>query len=112
MNVFLILFGVFLLNNVAYAVSGESIYKANCVICHGPTGAGDGPVGKALTPKPANYKDRFNAPKAFKNAAQLREHILLILEKGKNTMPAFNTLSDDDRKAVADYLIAEHYSKK
>lgn len=33
---------------------GKQLYQANCASCHGATGRGDGPAGKALRPKPAN----------------------------------------------------------
>ena len=37
------------------ATKGKPIYNAQCVICHGKTGDGNGPVGKALTPKPKAF---------------------------------------------------------
>jgi mono/diheme cytochrome c family protein len=33
---------------------GASVYKTNCAICHGDTGAGDGPAGMGLVPRPRN----------------------------------------------------------
>jgi mono/diheme cytochrome c family protein len=33
------------------------LFQANCIPCHGKTGAGDGPAGSSLTPKPANFTD-------------------------------------------------------
>jgi copper transport protein len=35
---------------------GRSLYEQNCLQCHGPTGEGDGPVGLALLPHPANLQ--------------------------------------------------------
>ena len=37
------------------ATKGKPIYSAQCVTCHGKTGAGDGPVGKGLSPKPKAF---------------------------------------------------------
>jgi mono/diheme cytochrome c family protein len=34
---------------------GEALYKARCVTCHGPAGAGDGPTGKVLKDKPKDW---------------------------------------------------------
>ena len=33
---------------------GEANYIESCLLCHGPTGLGDGPVGVTLNPRPAN----------------------------------------------------------
>jgi len=38
----------------ASAKAGNKIFKTRCFVCHGNTGKGDGPGGKALNPKPAN----------------------------------------------------------
>ena len=34
---------------------GKRVYEQYCHFCHGYTGYGDGPVGIALTPHPANF---------------------------------------------------------
>ena len=36
-------------------VNGKSIYEKHCHYCHGAKGTGDGPVGLALTPRPADF---------------------------------------------------------
>ena len=33
-------------------IRGKKIYRSRCAVCHGKTGLGDGPGGKALVPKP------------------------------------------------------------
>ncbi len=35
--------------------AGKKTYEQFCLPCHGATGKGDGPTGKYLTPKPADY---------------------------------------------------------
>ncbi|HLC18719.1 MAG TPA: cytochrome c, partial [Thermodesulfobacteriota bacterium] len=35
--------------------SGKRIYETYCHFCHGRTGLGDGPVGIAITPHPADF---------------------------------------------------------
>ena len=37
------------------AAAGKALYTTNCESCHGPTGKGDGPVGKSLNPPPRDY---------------------------------------------------------
>lgn len=39
----------------ADAAAGAIIFNANCSSCHGISGAGDGPVGAALTPPPRDF---------------------------------------------------------
>lgn len=38
---------------------GQAIYERNCLVCHGPLGLGDGPVGITLNPPPANLQDHM-----------------------------------------------------
>ena len=42
----------------ASAIQGRTLYAENgCVSCHGPSGRGDGPVGKTLSPPPRDFKN-------------------------------------------------------
>ena len=36
------------------ADAGAEVFHANCEMCHGPQGHGDGPAGQSLEPKPRN----------------------------------------------------------
>jgi mono/diheme cytochrome c family protein len=36
------------------ATAGADVFKANCEMCHGPQGHGDGVAGQSLEPKPKN----------------------------------------------------------
>jgi mono/diheme cytochrome c family protein len=41
----------------ATAADGAAYFTANCVVCHGEGGKGDGPGAAALDPKPRNFTD-------------------------------------------------------
>ena len=36
---------------------GADVFQANCELCHGPQGHGDGVAGQSLEPKPQNLAD-------------------------------------------------------
>ena len=38
----------------ASIAAGSLVFQTNCAVCHGESGAGDGPAAAALDPKPAN----------------------------------------------------------
>ncbi len=38
--------------------AGLEVHRANCAKCHGPAGKGDGPAGKLLKTKPADWTDK------------------------------------------------------
>ena len=78
---------------------GEAIYKKHCLMCHGPTGMGDGPAGKRLNPKPYNFQDKE------KMAAETDEHLFKEITKGKGPMPAFERkLKENERWMVLHYI--------
>ncbi len=63
---------------------GEQVFQQYCQVCHGPGGKGDGPVGMALKPPPANLSsDKVQNKKD--------SELLSILIKGKpgTAMPAW-----------------------
>lgn len=45
----------------ANIAKGKDIYTANCAVCHGAGGGGDGPAGASLSPKPANFHSPIHA---------------------------------------------------
>lgn len=42
--------------NAESIARGRKVFEANCVVCHGPNGNGDGPAGAALNPRPTNLR--------------------------------------------------------
>ena len=87
-------------SNVPDVRLGAKVYAEHCASCHGMTGDGMGPVGKALNPLPV----------AFTNKERARQRSLFALYQAVSqgidgtAMPAFGQLSEDDRWAVATYL--------
>lgn len=55
----------------------KTIFAQRCVVCHGTTGAGDGPTAAALNPKPRAFADP-----AFQAAAKDADLEKVIVEGG------------------------------
>ena len=55
---------------------GATHYQTLCASCHGPRGAGDGPAGQALDPRPARHDDG-----AYMNALS-NEHLFKVIKEG------------------------------
>lgn len=82
-------------SNASAADTGESLFKANCAVCHGEDGHGTA-TGKAL-----NAPDLSSAPVQKLTNAQIEEQI----ENGKNNMPPFkSTLSASQIKLLVAYV--------
>ena len=60
----------------ADAKRGEAQYLTLCASCHGPRGAGDGPAGQNLDPRPAHHNDG-----AYMNALS-NEHLFRVIKEG------------------------------
>ncbi len=46
----------------AVVAAGRDLYAANCTMCHGTQGDGDGPAGAGLSPRPANLRSLVHSP--------------------------------------------------
>jgi cytochrome c oxidase cbb3-type subunit 3 len=66
--------------------TGAGVYKARCTMCHGETGKGDGPAGRALDPSP---RDHTNAE--YMNTLT-DEQIKSQIMEGKGAMPPHKDL--------------------
>lgn len=81
------------------AAKGKAVFAANCAMCHGDAGKGDGAAGAALTPKPRNFADKALMSK------KTDDDLFKVVTKGSpNTgmAPYEKMLSEDDRwNAVA-----------
>ena len=77
---------------------GRTIFEANCQICHGQNGKGDGPAAAVLNPKPADFtKPGFWTSISAKTIAE-------TIKKGKGQMPPFG-MDEANIQAVIYYLM-------
>ncbi|BAN52031.1 MULTISPECIES: FTR1 family protein [Pseudomonas] len=80
---------------------GASLYAQNCSICHGDTGAGDGPAGVGLEPAPANLRDVVR----LDQLSLFDLYNTLALGIDGTEMPSFaDQLDDRQRWDVAAYI--------
>jgi mono/diheme cytochrome c family protein len=84
---------------------GAVHYQALCASCHGPRGAGDGPAGQNLDPKPARHGDG-----AYMNALS-NEHLFKVIKEGGASVgksplmaPWGGALSDAQIRDVVAYV--------
>ncbi|GLO14242.1 cystathionine gamma-synthase [Pseudomonas putida] len=80
---------------------GAALYAQNCSICHGDTGAGDGPAGVGLEPAPANLRDATR----LDQLSLFDLYNTLALGIDGTEMPSFaDQLDDRQRWDVAAYI--------
>jgi mono/diheme cytochrome c family protein len=83
------------------ADKGKPIYNAQCVTCHGKTGDGNGPVGRALNPRPKSFTKADLPPD---------EKLASVIRKGgkanglSKDMDAYPALSDAQLADVIAYI--------
>lgn len=82
-------------------------YDGMCLQCHGPQGAGDGPAGAALDPKPTNFlADKMDEVSPFHAYNAIRLGV-----PGTSMVP-FATLSDREVWDLAFYVVSLRHSGK
>lgn len=87
------------------AANGETAYLANCVVCHGERGRGDGRSSHAMSVKPDDIYLELTNPFGFK--AELIDSVL-DGDNGQNgTMPAFKgILTKKDIVDIFGYIVS------
>lgn len=85
--------------------SGKLLYSANCAQCHGPEGAGNGPLSYGLNPAPANFTDLDVAS----GLSPFKLHNTMSFGIKGTAMPSFPRFSDDEKWDVAFYVLAMGY---
>lgn len=84
--------------------AGRKVYAARCQGCHGPTGAGDGPVGRMLKPAPQRFSDALWQARVTDD--ELRQAIVLggAAVKKSPSMPPAKDLQPDAVDAVIAFV--------
>lgn len=79
---------------------GKKVFSANCAMCHGPGGAGDGPAGQGLNPKPRNLIEG-----KWKKGAGLIAHFK-VLQEGipGGSMASYAHFKPADRWALVHFI--------
>lgn len=84
----------------AGATRGQTIYLQYCVVCHGPTGEGDGPVvGPNRLPALPTLNLRSDRARALTDG-----YIWGMIANGRGVMPAYGRIPADDRWYVVNYV--------
>ena len=85
----------------AKAADGKALYEEKCAKCHGADGKGETKMGKKL-----NAKD-YSSPKTWEGLTDAKA-IAAVKEgykaDGKVVMKPTEGVSDDDAKAIIDYM--------
>jgi quinoprotein glucose dehydrogenase len=72
-----------------YITAGQRLYQANCMTCHGPERKGGGNYPSLITVNTKYSASAFDT----------------LLQAGRRMMPAFRQLNNDQRKAIAAYVM-------
>ncbi|HET8765580.1 MAG TPA: cytochrome c/FTR1 family iron permease [Rhodanobacter sp.] len=88
---------------------GAALYQSTCAACHGATGRGDGPAGKALDPPPIAFTDQARADQ--RSALSLFEVISQGVE-GTSMASYAKQLSREERWDLAYYVGTLAYTKE
>lgn len=81
--------------NENYLQAGERLYRQNCVSCHGPERKGGGSF-----PSLIDVNKRYNEPDFHQ-----------LISNGRRRMPSFNRLSEEEKNAIASFILDSKIGK-
>ena len=81
---------------------GRALFEQKCALCHGARADGNGARSKGLSSKPANFQN----PQWRRSVTPLE--VFEIVSEGKRgtSMPAWPTLSEDQKWDVVAYVLS------
>ena len=89
---------------------GQAVFQNNCYVCHGPEGAGNGPVVQPAKGANGQMYSRFPGAPAINGqvtAAKADGYIYAVVAAGRGLMPPYGPrLTEGDRWAVVEYVRA------
>lgn len=85
---------------------GRTLYNEyGCVACHGPKGAGNGPLARSLPVTPRN----LSSPASYRNGSDVGSVTKTIAEglmtKGSG-MPPYPHIPESERRGIATFLVS------
>lgn len=90
--------------------NGMQLYTSNCMVCHGTSGEGDGPLAHSMVPRPSNFTlgvFKFRTTGPFNPPA--RTDLLDTIENGVashagHLMPSFAHLNPEEKQALVEVV--------
>lgn len=86
----------------------SALYQAQCASCHGVAGVGDGTLASRLEPKPIAFTDQQRA----RSRSLMALHQVISQGVDGTSMPAFASLSEEDRWSLAFFVGSLSYGDK
>ncbi len=80
------------------AANGKKLYAAQCAMCHGVSGKGDGPAGKMLKPPARDFT------KGVFKYGSTDAAIAKLIKTGKSPMPGFAALNAQQLSDLVAYI--------
>ncbi|MBI2495952.1 MAG: c-type cytochrome, partial [Candidatus Omnitrophica bacterium] len=86
--------------------TGRRLYEKQCAVCHGPTGAGDGPAAYLLYPKPRDFTSNEFRLVSTGTMQATDDDLFLTITRGMpgSAMPSWETLTPQERWALVSYV--------